>query len=156
MDSTPDRFVLPTYLRQFSNLVMWGTTLRRCRLLQNGGFGQFEGWVGLYAGGTLPFKPKIQSLGVIIVSTACKPHAVKSKGAPVVQIDELHAGGSLCPYEHLYGTRGRSLSSFVAISMESTTRENPRTKRGYWFKIRLRAIRFLRCARRVRSLLAFF
>lgn len=31
---------------------------------------------------------KIQSLVVIIVSTACKPHAVKSMGAPVVQIDE--------------------------------------------------------------------
>ena len=67
--------------------------------------------VGLYALDTSGQSQKIQSWvgGVIIVSTACKTQAVKSKGAPVVQIDELHAGGSLCPYIYLYRTLRRSL-----------------------------------------------
>ena len=133
--STPDRFVLHTHLRQFSNLVVWGTTLRRYRLLQNGALGQFEGWGWTVRRSYHSSQAKIQSLGVIIVSTACKPHAVKPKGAPVVQIDDLDAGGSLCPYKHLYGTLRRSFgSSFVVLSIQSTTRENPRTNAGIGLK----------------------
>ena len=60
--------------------------------------GNSRDWVGLYDGGTVPFKPKFKSLGVIIVPTPCKLHAVELMGAPVVQIDDLDAGGSLCPY----------------------------------------------------------
>jgi hypothetical protein len=120
--------------------------------------GQFEGLGWTVRGWYNSSQAKIQSLGwgFIIVSTACKQHAVKSKGAPVVQVDDLDAGGSLCPYRKEYGTLRRSFwSSFVVLSKKSTTKENPRTKRGYWFKIRLRVVRFRRCARRVRSLLAF-
>ena len=78
-----------------------GYYIEKCRLLQNVGLGQFEGW-GWTVRGWHRFtqaKPKIQKLGcgVIIVSTACKPHAMKSMGAPVVQIDDLDAGGPLCP-----------------------------------------------------------
>ena len=133
VDSTPDRFVLPTHLRQFSNVVMWGTTLRRRRLLQNGGLGQFEGWGWNVRGWYRFTQTKTQKFGgggFIIVPTACKPHAMESKGAPVVQIEELGAGGSLCPYT-LYGTWGRSFeSSFVVLSIKSTTKENPRKTRA--------------------------
>ena len=70
-----------------SNLVVWGTTLRRRRLLQNGGFGQFEGCGWNVRGWYRSTQAKTQKFGgggFIIVPTACKPNAVESMGAPVV------------------------------------------------------------------------
>ena len=69
-----------------------GYYIERCRLLQkNGDFGNSRDVVGSYAGGTAPLNPRLNFLGVgvVIVSTACKPHAMKPTGAPVVQIDDL-------------------------------------------------------------------
>ena len=46
-----------------SNSVVWGTTLRRRKLLQNGGLGQFEGWGWNVRGWYRPLKPRFKSLG---------------------------------------------------------------------------------------------
>ena len=117
-----------------SNSVVGGTTLRRRKLLQNGGLGQFEGWGWNVRRWYRSTQAKIQKFGgggFIIVPTACKPHALESMGAPVVRIDDLDAGGSLRPYKNLYRTLRRSLgSSFVVLSTESTTRENPAHKKA--------------------------
>ena len=80
--STPDRFVLPTHLRQFSNVVVWGTTLRRYRLLQNGGFGQFEGWGWNVRGRYRSTQAKSQKFGGYHRIDSMQ--AVKSTGAPVI------------------------------------------------------------------------
>ena len=63
VDSTPDRFVLPTNLRQFSNLAVWGTTLRSVDCFKMEYLGNSRDGVGLYAGGTILVKPKIQKFG---------------------------------------------------------------------------------------------
>ena len=63
--------------------------MRSVGWLQNGVYwGNSRDVVGMYADGTAPLKPRLKSLGDVIVSTAYKTQAVKSMGAPVVQIDD--------------------------------------------------------------------
>ena len=63
MDSPPDRFVLPTHFSQSSNVVVWGTTLRSVDCFKMEDLGNSRDVVGMYAGGTVPLKPKIQKFG---------------------------------------------------------------------------------------------
>lgn len=69
VDSPPDRFVLPTHLRQFSNWVVWGTTLRGVDYFKMEYGGNSMDGVGLCAGGTVPLNPILNFFGGCGVSS---------------------------------------------------------------------------------------
>ena len=57
----------------------------------------------MYAGGTASLKPRLNFFGGggCHRTDSAQAARVESMGAPVVQTDDLDAGGSLCPCEHL-------------------------------------------------------
>ena len=82
----------------------------------------------------LPFKPKFKVGGCHRIDSM---QAVKSTGAPVIQIDELDAGGSLCSYQQIYETReDRSMVFFRSTLYRKYYERKPRSQKSGVFGLK--------------------